>query len=359
MVRSGKALMGPPDPALEHLLPFHMQTAMSLHSTIGLVKQLNASENIGYGGTYTTTDTEWIGTVPIGYADGWHQNFKATGVLVEGKRFPIIGRISMDQLMIRLDQKYPVGTRVTFIGQQGKETITVNDVAHPSHCCVQETDLKYDHCSSHRLARTFDQWDPLMNSTTTFGSYGQEKGELSTIHTAMANWSIPEQFRKQAIESVRLLLMVTAEGSFLGQAFMFDLATVGQKVTDSTYSLIFLVMNINSKTLIRTMLYNGSMSDDVPSTKQLNILRTSTLTPSGEFENETLLKHIVPWQQKTVRIALNMLRFISASVVQPQRFGSHTLKMNKIEQKAMINVLGLLAEEHGFDNIYTHSEYSR
>ncbi|CAF3773330.1 unnamed protein product [Rotaria sp. Silwood1] len=111
---------------------------------------------------------------------------------------------------------------------------------------------------------TPDQWDPLMNSTTTFGSYGQEKGELSTIHTAMANWSIPEQFRKQAIESVRLLLMVTAEGSFLGQAFMFDLAT-----------------------------------------------------------------------------------------------GSHTLKMNKIEQKAMINVLGLLAEEHGFDNIYTHSEYSR
>ncbi|CAF4811119.1 unnamed protein product [Rotaria sp. Silwood1] len=261
MVRSGKALMGPPDPALEHLLPFHMQTAMSLHSTIGLVKQLNASENIGYGGTYTTTDTEWIGTVPIGYADGWHQNFKATGVLVEGKRFPIIGRISMDQLMIRLDQKYPVGTRVTFIGQQGKETITVNDVAHPSHCCVQETDLKYDHCSSHRLARTFDQWDPLMNSTTTFGSYGQEKGELSTIHTAMANWSIPEQFRKQAIESVRLLLMVTAEGSFLGQAFMFDLATGTSLTTllvtatkihsitdsNSSFAVIYFVINTNAQ----------------------------------------------------------------------------------------------------------------
>ncbi|CAF3553941.1 unnamed protein product [Rotaria sp. Silwood1] len=73
------------------------------------------------------------------------------------------------------------------------------------------------------------------------------------------------------------------------------------------------------------MLYNGSMSDDVPSTKQLNIVRTSTLTPSGEFENENLLKHIVPWQQKTVRIALNMLRLIRASVVRPQRFGSFVL----------------------------------
>ncbi|CAF3820746.1 unnamed protein product [Rotaria sp. Silwood1] len=164
MVRSGKALMGPPDPALEHLLPFHMQTAMSLHSTIGLVKQLNASENIGYGGTYTTTDTEWIGTVPIGYADGWHQNFKATGVLVEGKRFPIIGRISMDQLMIRLDQKYPVGTRVTFIGQQGKETITVNDVAQYANVPMQEV-----FCSlTSRVPRIYKQNVSIISGENAF-----------------------------------------------------------------------------------------------------------------------------------------------------------------------------------------------
>ncbi|CAF4925739.1 unnamed protein product, partial [Rotaria sp. Silwood1] len=129
MVRCGKALTGPQDESLKHLLPFILRTAMSVHSTLDLVKLLNATEKIGYSGTYTTTEPEWIGTVPIGYADGWHQNFKGTGVLVEGKRLSIVGRISMDQLMIGLDRPYPIGTRVTFIGQQGNDTITVDDVA--------------------------------------------------------------------------------------------------------------------------------------------------------------------------------------------------------------------------------------
>ncbi|CAF3419340.1 unnamed protein product, partial [Rotaria sp. Silwood1] len=129
MVRCGKALTGPPNESLKNLLPFRLQTAISAHSTLDLVKQVNASEKIGYSGEYTTTETQWIGTVPIGYGDGLHQYFKATGVLIEGKRLPIVGRISMDQLMIALDRKYPVGTRVTFIGQQGNETITGDDVA--------------------------------------------------------------------------------------------------------------------------------------------------------------------------------------------------------------------------------------
>jgi alanine racemase len=85
------------------------------------VKQLDAGEKINYGGEYTTTQTEWIGTIPVGYADGWHQQFRTTGVLVDGKRVPIIGRIAMDQLMVALPQKYPVEPRVTFIGQRGNE----------------------------------------------------------------------------------------------------------------------------------------------------------------------------------------------------------------------------------------------
>ncbi|CAF4374387.1 unnamed protein product [Rotaria sp. Silwood2] len=128
MVRCGSALLGLLKQPSEHPLPFPLQTAISVHSTLDLVKQVNASEKISYGGTYTTTQTEWIGTVPIGYADGWRQNFKPVGVLIEGKRLPIVGRIAMDQLMISLDRMYPIGTRVTFIGQEGNETITLNDI---------------------------------------------------------------------------------------------------------------------------------------------------------------------------------------------------------------------------------------
>ncbi len=133
MVRLGKALMGPPNEALKHLLPFELQTSFSLHSTLVLVKQLDAGEKISYGGEYITTQKQWIGTIPIGYADGWHQQFKTNTVLVDGKRVPIVGRILMDQLMVALPQKYPIGTRVTFIGQQGNETIVGDEIAQTAN----------------------------------------------------------------------------------------------------------------------------------------------------------------------------------------------------------------------------------
>ena len=65
----------------------------------------------------------------IGYGDGWYQQFKPTSVLIDGQCVPTIGCISMDQLMVALPQKYPVGTRVTFIGRQGNETIVADDIA--------------------------------------------------------------------------------------------------------------------------------------------------------------------------------------------------------------------------------------
>ena len=129
MVRTGKAVMGPPNESLKDLLPIELKPSLALHSSLTLVKQLTAGEKVGYAGLYTASQTEWIGTVPMGYADGWHQQFKATSVLIDGKRVPIIGRISMDQLMVSLPQKYPPGTRVTFIGRQGNETILADEIA--------------------------------------------------------------------------------------------------------------------------------------------------------------------------------------------------------------------------------------
>ncbi|MCT9872764.1 alanine racemase, partial [Paenarthrobacter aurescens] len=76
-----------------------------------------------YGATYTAEGDEWIGTLPIGYADGWIRKLQGQEVLVDGKRVPIVGRICMDQCMIKLPGPYPVGTVVTLIGNDGDESI--------------------------------------------------------------------------------------------------------------------------------------------------------------------------------------------------------------------------------------------
>ena len=97
-----------------------------------------------------------------------------------------------------------------------------------------------------------------------------------------------------------------------------------QATSNSTYALNFVSLNITSKILIETMLSNNTKDTDpssaVGSTKQLNIVRTSTFASNGEFLNENLLKQITPWQQNTTRTVLNMLRFLTGSVLVPQKF---------------------------------------
>lgn len=129
-VRFGISMYGlSPSNAMKNMLPFPLQEAFSLHSSIIHIKKVNKGEKISYGATYEAKEDEWIGTVPIGYADGWIRKLTGTEVLVDGERVPIVGRICMDQLMIRLPEKKPIGTKVTLIGRQGQEMISVDEVA--------------------------------------------------------------------------------------------------------------------------------------------------------------------------------------------------------------------------------------
>ena len=109
--------------------PIDLNPAFQLKSRLIHVKKLEAGESISYGATYTTENDEWIGTVPLGYADGWIRKLQGMDVLVDGKRHPIVGRICMDQFMICLDQEYPIGTKVTLIGKQGDKEISADEVA--------------------------------------------------------------------------------------------------------------------------------------------------------------------------------------------------------------------------------------
>ncbi|MBY0099556.1 alanine racemase [Mesobacillus maritimus] len=129
-VRLGIIMYGlSPSQEIKPELPFQLKEAFSLHSKLTQVKRVNKGEKISYGGTYETAEEEWIGTIPIGYADGWIRKLQGQEVLVNGVRSPIVGRICMDQLMVKLPYEVPVGTVITLIGEQQGSIIPIDEIA--------------------------------------------------------------------------------------------------------------------------------------------------------------------------------------------------------------------------------------
>jgi alanine racemase len=129
-VRIGIAMYGlTPSLEMESEIPFPLREAFSLRSRLVHVKKMPKGEKVSYGATYETGEDEWIGSIPIGYADGWIRKLQGQEVLVRGIRAPIVGRICMDQCMIRLPYPVPVGTTVTLIGGEDDQFISVNEIA--------------------------------------------------------------------------------------------------------------------------------------------------------------------------------------------------------------------------------------
>ena len=129
-VRLGISMYGlTPSLEIEPDLPYRLQEAFSLHTKLVQVKKLNKGDKVSYGATYEAENEQWIGTLPIGYADGWLRKLQWQEVLVNGMRVPIVGRVCMDQCMIRLPSYLKPGTDVTLIGKQKDEAISVNEIA--------------------------------------------------------------------------------------------------------------------------------------------------------------------------------------------------------------------------------------
>ena len=115
-IRLGIGLYGV-NPDAEFIpIDFALKPALKLLSNLVQVKQIKKGDKVGYGSTYEAKNDEWIGVVPIGYADGWIRSHQGRCVIVEGYECEIIGRVCMDQMMIRLPKKFPMGTKVTLIG---------------------------------------------------------------------------------------------------------------------------------------------------------------------------------------------------------------------------------------------------
>ena len=131
-VRAGIASYGiSPGQGVDHLAR-ELRPAMSLHARVSHVKPVRAGEGVSYGLRHRFTADTVVATLPIGYADGVPRRSSAQGasVLLQGRRCPIVGVVTMDQLMVvvgHLADEVRVGDPAVLLGRQGEASITANE----------------------------------------------------------------------------------------------------------------------------------------------------------------------------------------------------------------------------------------
>ncbi|HEY3295158.1 MAG TPA: alanine racemase [bacterium] len=132
MIRPGLGLYG--THASPDLAPrFPLTPAMSLVSEIVYMKRVRKGEGVSYGLRWSAPEDVWVATVPVGYGDGYPRLLSGSPVLIGGKRYPIVGTVCMDQLMVNLGQdRCRVGTEVVMWGRQGDAEITLWELCKPA-----------------------------------------------------------------------------------------------------------------------------------------------------------------------------------------------------------------------------------
>ncbi len=115
MVRVGIAIYGlVPDQSI--LLPAPMRPVLTIHGRIARVFDLSPDDQVGYGGTYRSGGNERAALIPIGYADGYRRGLSSQGWMsIRGQHADVIGRVSMDQTVIRLPEGIPVEPGVAVV----------------------------------------------------------------------------------------------------------------------------------------------------------------------------------------------------------------------------------------------------
>jgi alanine racemase len=130
MVRCGIAVYG--------LDPFHrdpaghgLEPALELISYLAEVKRCEPGQSAGYGRRFVAEHATWLGTIPVGYGDGYRRGLTNNAdVLVGGRRVPVVGAVSMDNITVDLGPDPPPrGAEVVLIGSRGGERILAEDLA--------------------------------------------------------------------------------------------------------------------------------------------------------------------------------------------------------------------------------------
>ncbi len=129
IVRAGIILYGiSPLPEFQNLL----KPAMTWKTRIGLIREMAKGSSISYGRTFITPKPMRVATLTAGYADGYprHLSNREADVLVRGRRCPLLGRVTMDLMMIDVShvEGVDVGEEVVLMGQQGNEAVCCSEL---------------------------------------------------------------------------------------------------------------------------------------------------------------------------------------------------------------------------------------
>ena len=129
MVRIGVALYGLA-PLSGTPLPEGFRPALTWNARLTHIQKCRPNTGVSYGHVYRTRGEETIGVVSVGYADGYRR-MDGNQVLIHGRRVPVVGRVCMDQIMVRVDDvpHAKVGDEVVLIGSQDAEHISAEEVA--------------------------------------------------------------------------------------------------------------------------------------------------------------------------------------------------------------------------------------
>jgi alanine racemase len=130
-VRCGIAIYGG-DPMHVDATRHGLEPALELTSYVAAVKRVLPGQSAGYGRRFVAERETWLATVPIGYGDGVRRALTNNGeVLVGGRRYPIAGTVSMDNITVEVGtaDAVAIGDTVTLIGASGAQRISAEDVA--------------------------------------------------------------------------------------------------------------------------------------------------------------------------------------------------------------------------------------
>ena len=131
MVRPGIIMYGL-YPSTEFKKKYDIQPVLSLKSKVSFIKKTGPGRTISYGKTHVVENATTIATIPLGYGDGYNRLLSNKGrVLIRGEYAPLVGRVTMDQIMVDVGHipEVRVGDEVVLIGRQGDNEITVEEIA--------------------------------------------------------------------------------------------------------------------------------------------------------------------------------------------------------------------------------------
>ena len=134
-----------PSENIEKLDKIKLESVASLVSKVTHVKKFSKGQRLGYGISYEAKEDEYIVTIPVGYADGILRRAQGFKIKVGSENCEIVGRVCMDQLMVRCSENIKVGDDVLIFGENNGQKISVDDfatyqdtISYEIFCCINK-----------------------------------------------------------------------------------------------------------------------------------------------------------------------------------------------------------------------------